>query len=44
MCIRDSGSGTQVPTFDEIVSVLQQGGYSLPDSVHTQRSFATFTL
>ncbi|MBC3515517.1 carbohydrate kinase family protein [Neobittarella massiliensis] len=42
--VRKHGSGTQVPTFDEIVSVLQQGGYSLPDSVHTQRSFATFTL
>lgn len=38
------GSGTQVPTFDELVAVLEQGGFSIHEKMKRERHFQGLVL
>ncbi len=42
--VKKIGSGSQVPEFDEIISVLEDGGFVVPPVVKAQRSFQSLVL
>lgn len=42
--VAKQGSGTQVPTVDEIITVLEQGGFLVPDSIKIDKVFKNIIL
>lgn len=42
--VAKSGSGTQVPTFDEVMATLEQGGFQLPPNVKRDKTAKDLVL
>jgi len=42
--VKKLGSGTQVPNFDEVVSILEMAGYSIPENDKIERKFSDLIL
>lgn len=42
--VSKQGSGSQAPTFEELVATLEKGGFPIPEAAKRSRSFGSLTL